>query len=75
VISIRLESPDLLAAKSRGFVRHRSPLAGQEFEPGWSVDIKMRTNGASAGTCDVYYFNGEGKRYRSRAEVRAAAVG
>jgi hypothetical protein len=39
------------------------------------VDIKMRTNGASAGTCDVYYFNGEGKRYRSRAEVRAAAVG
>ena len=57
-----------------GFLRLRSPLADQEFEPGWSVDIKMRTNGASAGTCDVYYFNGEGKRYRSRAEVRVAVV-
>lgn len=33
------------------------------------MDIKMRTNGASAGTCDVYYFNPQGKRYRSRAEV------
>ena len=29
----------------------------------------MRTNGASAGTCDVYYFNSEGKRFRSRAEI------
>ena len=29
----------------------------------------MRTNGASAGTCDVYYFNPEGKRFRSRAEI------
>ena len=43
--------------------------AGVEYESGWSVDIKMRTNGASAGTCDVYYFNPQGKRYRSRAEV------
>jgi hypothetical protein len=76
--ALNLQPPrtaDLLASKSRNSFARRSPLSGQEFEPGWSVDIKMRTNGASAGTCDVYYFNGEGKRYRSRAEVRVSVVG
>mgnify|MGYP001971375429 CR=1 FL=1 len=42
---------------------------GEPLEDGWRVDMKMRLNGASEGTYDVYYFNPEGVRFRSRAEA------
>ena len=31
--------------------------------------MKQRTGGSSAGTYDAYYYNPEGKRYRSRADI------
>lgn len=36
---------------------------------GWSVEVKQRTGGSSAGTCDVYYYSPAGKRFRSKAEI------
>ena len=42
---------------------------GDPLEDGWRVDMKMRLNGATEGQYDVYYFNPEDVRFRSRAEA------
>ena len=36
---------------------------------GWDVTVEVRREGNTAGTYDVYYFNPNKKRFRSRAEV------
>ena len=42
---------------------------GDSVNDEWRVEMKMRTNGGTAGSYDVYYFNPEGVRFRSRAEA------
>ena len=42
---------------------------GDPIDDKWRVEMKMRTNGGTAGSYDVYYFNPENVRFRSRAEA------
>jgi len=42
---------------------------GDPIDDKWRVEMKMRTNGGTAGSFDVYYFNPENVRFRSRAEA------
>ncbi|BDA49369.1 probable lysine-specific demethylase 5A at C-terminar half [Coccomyxa sp. Obi] len=42
---------------------------GGKWDDRWRVESKMRTSGNTAGTWDSYYFNPEGKRFRSRQEI------
>lgn len=38
---------------------------------GWSATAESRRDGSTAGHQDVYYFNANNKRFRSRVEVGA----
>ncbi|KAL6776420.1 hypothetical protein ACKKBG_A21055 [Auxenochlorella protothecoides x Auxenochlorella symbiontica] len=42
---------------------------GATLEEGWSIEIKHRSGGSTAGTTDTYYHSPKGKRYRSRVEI------
>ncbi|KAF4362204.1 methyl-CpG-binding domain-containing protein 5 [Cannabis sativa] len=50
----------------------RKPLEAELYwlPPGWTVEVKVRASGASAGTTDRYYFDPVSKRrFRSKKEV------
>ena len=36
---------------------------------GWTVTITERTDGATAGTTDAYFYSPAGKKFRSKAEI------
>ncbi|KOO53197.1 myb domain-containing protein, partial [Chrysochromulina tobinii] len=40
-----------------------------EMINGWYTKTEFRKEGATAGTYDSYFFNAQGKRFRSRAEI------
>jgi hypothetical protein len=43
-----------------------------DLPAGWRVESKTRKTGKSAGTVDFYYYDPNGKRYRSQVEVQRA---
>ncbi|CAA7032501.1 unnamed protein product [Microthlaspi erraticum] len=50
--------------------RKRAPPGDDWLPSGWTVEEKVRTSGATAGTVDKYYHEpGTGQRFRSRTEV------
>ncbi|KAK9918976.1 hypothetical protein WJX75_008430 [Coccomyxa subellipsoidea] len=58
------DAPQLLARLKEDILKK-----GGKWDDRWRVESKMRTSGNTAGTWDSYYFNPEGKRFRSRQEV------
>lgn len=59
-------SPDNSESKSR----KRSAPLDNWLPPGWRVEDKVRTSGATAGTVDKYYLEPiTGRKFRSRTEV------
>ena len=61
-----------LAAGGADSVALRTPDMGRQWDelpPGWSVEIRVRQTGRSAGTRDSYYVAPDGRTYRCVACV------
>ena len=41
----------------------------RDMVDGWHTKTEIRREGNTAGTSDTYFFNPNGKRFRSRAEI------
>ncbi|KAJ0245962.1 Methyl-CpG-binding domain-containing protein 6 [Hirschfeldia incana] len=60
-------SPDNSESKSR---KRAAPGDSSWLPPGWRVEDKVRTSGATAGSVDKYYLEPiTGRKFRSRTEV------
>jgi hypothetical protein len=72
---LRLAPPDATARLEalRSFLAARG-VARAEDVMRWTVEVKRRTGGQSAGTLDAYFVDGAA-RYRSRADVARRAFG
>ncbi|XP_062161031.1 methyl-CpG-binding domain-containing protein 5-like isoform X3 [Alnus glutinosa] len=59
------------AASPAGAQPRRAPAASPDWLPsGWSIEDRVRSSGATAGTVDRYYFDPvSGIRFRSKTEV------
>jgi len=59
-------------AARRRSARIRGRKAPPRAPPRFSATIEVRKEGSTAGTSDIYYYDGGGRRFRSRAEVARA---
>ncbi|CAN8248475.1 unnamed protein product [Cochlearia groenlandica] len=64
-------SPDITAQQTESKSRKRAaPGDNNWLPPGWRVEDKVRTSGATAGSVDKYYYEPiTGRKFRSRTEV------
>ncbi|VVB16585.1 unnamed protein product [Arabis nemorensis] len=64
------QSPGNSAQRAESKSRKRAAPGDNWLPPGWKVEDKIRTSGATAGSVDKYYYEPvTGQRFRSRNEV------
>lgn len=68
------ESVDIKELEDQHYLRLKEYVEqlGGTLADGWTVTIKVRQGGKSAGSSDAYFISPEGVRYRSRTEVASA---
>ncbi|CAL9244241.1 unnamed protein product [Arabidopsis halleri] len=63
-------SPDSSSHQAESKSRKRAAPGDNWLPPGWRVEDKIRTSGATAGSVDKYYYEpNTGRKFRSRTEV------